>query len=241
MTFVLENTPTLLPEQKIAFDAIIQAVADQSGGLYFLDAPGGIGEAFLISLILAKIRSYVHIALTLVSSGIAATLMEGGTTAHSALKLSLNMQFTENPTCNISKTSGMGKVFRACKIIVWDECTMALKKSLEALDHTLKDLRNNQIPFGGALVLLSGDSRQLLPVIPRSTPADELHACLKYFISLEHSKKMHLATNMRVKLQNHPTAALFSRQLLELGNGAVPTTPETGKITFISNFCNIVN
>lgn len=90
------------------------------------------------------------------------------------------MQFTENLTCNISKTSGMGKVLRACKIIVWDRCTMAHKKSLEALNHTLKDFQNNQVPFGGALVLLSGDFRQTLPVIPRSTPADALHACLKY-------------------------------------------------------------
>jgi len=41
------------------------------------------------------------------SSGIAAMLKEGSKTAHSALKLSLKMQFTENPTCNISKTLGM--------------------------------------------------------------------------------------------------------------------------------------
>jgi len=41
---VQENTPKLLHDQKIAFDTIIQAVANQSGGLYFLDAPGEIGK-----------------------------------------------------------------------------------------------------------------------------------------------------------------------------------------------------
>ena len=46
---------------------------------------------------------------------------------------------------------------------------------------------------------------------------------------------------MRVQLQTDPTADIFSRQLLEVGNGTVPTNPETGKITFPSNFCNIVN
>jgi ATP-dependent DNA helicase PIF1 len=63
----------------------------------------------------------------------------------------------------------MAKVLQQCKLIVWDECTMAHKKSLEALDRTLKDLRNNQNQFGGAMILLSGDFRQTLPVVSRST------------------------------------------------------------------------
>lgn len=53
----------------------------------------GIGEflnTFLISLILATIRSKNDIAFA--SSGIATTLLEGGRTAHSALKWPLNMQ-----------------------------------------------------------------------------------------------------------------------------------------------------
>lgn len=57
-------------------------------------------------------------------------------TGHSALKLPLNMQVNERPTCNISKTSAMAKVLQQCQIIVWDESTMAHKKSLEALDRT---------------------------------------------------------------------------------------------------------
>ena len=53
------------------------------------------------------------------------------------------------------------------------------KKSLEALDQYLKDLRGDSKPFGSTLILLAGDFRQLLPIIPRSTPADEMNACLK--------------------------------------------------------------
>lgn len=37
---------------------------------------------------------------------------------------------------------------------------MAQKMSLEAVDRTLKDLRDNQNIFGGAMILLSGDFRQ---------------------------------------------------------------------------------
>lgn len=57
-----------------------------------MDAPGGTGKTFVISLILANIRAQGKIALELASSGIAATLLDGGRTAHSALKLPLNVQ-----------------------------------------------------------------------------------------------------------------------------------------------------
>ncbi|PNF37833.1 hypothetical protein B7P43_G09110 [Cryptotermes secundus] len=90
------------------------------------------------------------------------------------------MQFIETPTCNISKASGMGKVLQKCKLIVWDECTRGHKKSLEACHRSLQDFCGNIRPFGNTLILLAGDFRQILPVIPRSTPADEINACLKY-------------------------------------------------------------
>ncbi|GBP44359.1 ATP-dependent DNA helicase pif1 [Eumeta japonica] len=106
------------------------------------------------------------IALALASSGIAATLLDGGRTAHSALKLPLNLNTIDTPTCNISRSSAMGKLLMQCKLIVWDECTMAHKKSLEALNFTLKDLRRNNNIFGGLMILLAGDFRQTLPVVP---------------------------------------------------------------------------
>ncbi|GBP42567.1 ATP-dependent DNA helicase pif1 [Eumeta japonica] len=122
------------------------------------------------------LRLLCDIALALASSGIAATLLDGGRTAHSALKLPLNLNTIDTPTCNISRSSAMGKLLMQCKLIVWDECTMAHKKSLEALNFTLKDLRRNNNIFGGLMILLAGDFRQTLPVVPRGTPADELLA-----------------------------------------------------------------
>ncbi|GFV41445.1 ATP-dependent DNA helicase [Trichonephila clavipes] len=189
-TFVRTNLPQSILEQRIAYDRIMRAITEQSGGLFFIDAPGGTGKTFILSLNLATIRSQNNIALAIASSGIAATLLDGGRTTHSALKLPLNLQNTEAPTCNISKNSGMGKVLQTCQIIIWDECTMSHKKALEALDRTLRDFRGNRRIFGGALILLSGDFRQTLPIIPRSTPADELHACLKSSVLWRHLHKL---------------------------------------------------
>ncbi|GFW34953.1 ATP-dependent DNA helicase [Trichonephila clavipes] len=110
---------------------------------------------------------------------IAAILIDGGKTAHSAFKLPLNLHHSESVNCNISKQSDMAHVLREAKLIIWDECTMAHKKGIEALNRTLQDIRGcNQI-MGGLTVLLSGDFRQTLPVVLRGTRADIVKACLK--------------------------------------------------------------
>ena len=222
--FIQTNVSKLVPEQRIAYDRIMHAITSQSGGLYFLDAPGGTGKTFLLSLILATIRLQNKIALAIASSEIAATLLDGGRTAHSALKLPLNMWITETPTCNINK-NGMGKVFQSCQLIIWDECTMAHKKALEALDHTLKDFKGNEKLFGGGLILLSGDFRQTLPVIPRSTAADEINACLKLSVLLGYVQKLILKTNMRVWCHR-------GWRLSQLGG-----SPGRGKISWMMSRC----
>ncbi|GBP68489.1 ATP-dependent DNA helicase PIF1 [Eumeta japonica] len=125
------------------------------------------------------------------------------------------MQITETPICNIAKNSAMAKILQVCKLIVWDECTMAHKRSLEALDRTLKDLRDNHNIFGGAMILLSGDFRQTLPVIPRSTVADELNACLK--------------------------SSNLWQYLLDIGNNKVAMDTSTGFITLPTDFCQITD
>jgi hypothetical protein len=80
----------------------MQNVNNGVGEIVFVDAPGGTGKTFLRKLIQAAIRSHNDTAVALASSGIAATLLPGGRTALSALKVPFNMQCTETPTCNIS-------------------------------------------------------------------------------------------------------------------------------------------
>ncbi|CAB3234431.1 unnamed protein product [Arctia plantaginis] len=118
---------------------------------------------------------------------------------------------------------------------------MAHKKSLEALNFTLKDLRQNNNIFGGLMILLAGDFRQTLPVIPRGTPADELNACLKASPLWNNVKTLSLTTNMRVQLQNDQSAAQFSKQLLAVGNGKVPVDATSGLITLTNDFCRFVD
>ena len=96
---VVRDTPKLNPDQRMAHDTIFEAVEQRRGSLFFLDGFGGTGKTFVINLTLARVRSQGKIALAVASSGIAATLLDGGTTAHSRFKIPI--QINETSTCEI--------------------------------------------------------------------------------------------------------------------------------------------
>ncbi|XP_044582624.1 uncharacterized protein LOC123263704 [Cotesia glomerata] len=53
---VARNVPLMNEEQRTIYDRIMLAVSAGQRGFFFLDAPGGTGKTFVISLILAEIR-----------------------------------------------------------------------------------------------------------------------------------------------------------------------------------------
>ncbi|CAB3258294.1 unnamed protein product [Arctia plantaginis] len=50
---VQTNVPLLNSQQKEVYDTLMKAIDDGNGGLYFLDAPGGTGKTFLMSVVKA--------------------------------------------------------------------------------------------------------------------------------------------------------------------------------------------
>ncbi|XP_026744780.1 ATP-dependent DNA helicase PIF1-like, partial [Trichoplusia ni] len=229
----------LTEEQRSIFDRVCRSVDSALGEMLFVDAPGGTGKTFLTKVILAKVRSQSKIALAVASSGIAATLLSGGKTAHTMFKIPIDLDRTENPVCNISRNSDKAKVLRDCSLIIWDECTMANRKAVEAVDRTLRDIKQNNQPMGGITVLFCGDFRQTLPVIPRGTRADEVRACLKSSHLWHYIIPLHLTLNMRAQIGGNQNAQEFSELLLEIGNGVYPQ--EQGKVVLNENLCSKVS
>ena len=103
------------------------------------------------------------------SSGIAATLLPGGRTAHSRFKIPLKLD--EDSTCSISHNSDIAELIKQTSLIIWDEAPMQNRLAFECLDRSLRDIMKSvspnmyDKPFGGITVLLGGDFRQILPVI----------------------------------------------------------------------------
>ena len=68
-------------------------------------------------------------------------------------------------TCNVKHDSNDGKKFKEVQIIIWDEISMTSKFAFEAVDHLLQDICNVKEICGGKTTLVSGDFRQILPVV----------------------------------------------------------------------------
>ncbi|KAG2868807.1 hypothetical protein PC113_g683 [Phytophthora cactorum] len=211
-------------EQRSVYSAIINAVDNPTPGntLFFIDGPGGTGKSTLLKHILAKLRLSGKIALAVALSGIASLLFMGGRTAHSTFKISLKLNDTS--TCSIYKQSHLKGLIQKASLVIWDEAPMTHRHAFEAVDRSLRNLMDNDDePFGGKVFVLSGDFRQILPVVVRGTPAQTIDACPKSSTLWPKSQQLHLRENMRVmSAQNESTAtelAEFSEFLLQVGEG----------------------
>ncbi len=73
---------------------------------------------------------------------------------------------------------------------------MINKLAFEAVDRTLRDLTNRNEPFGGIVFVMSGDFRQVLPVIPWGSHADIVSASIKNSYLWESVEVFRLLENM---------------------------------------------
>lgn len=219
---VLHDVGRLIPEQRNAYDALCSAVENGRGGLFFLNGFGGTGKTFVINLTLAKLRSERKIAVAVASSGIAATLLDGGTTAHSRFKIPIIID--ERSTCNIAAQSDEAALIRNTDLIFWDEAVMQHRHVFEAVDRTFRDIRQDERPFGGIVVCLCGDFRQTLPIIPKGTRGQIVRACIKKSVLWRHVRVLPLTVNMRLRTagltpQQQEQQRAFGERVLAIGDG----------------------
>ncbi|WMV07183.1 hypothetical protein MTR67_000568 [Solanum verrucosum] len=153
-----------------------------------------------------------YIALATTTSGVAASILPGGRTAHSRFKIPIDLD--DNTSCNISKESSLAGLIRDANLIVWDEVSMAKKRMLEVLDLFLRDLMDTNTLFGGKVVVLGGDSRQTLPVVLYGKKEDFIAESLLYSTIWNELEKIQLSENMWEK-----TDPAFCDYLLRVGNG----------------------
>jgi len=86
-------------------------------------------------------------------------------TTHRTFRLPLNLDNIETAFLKLEVDK---RKLRESDLIIWDEASMIPKKALEIVNKTLQDICRNNAPFGGKLIILGGDFRQILPVIKNS-------------------------------------------------------------------------
>jgi hypothetical protein len=202
-------------EQSNAFSAIVDSVDNADGKLFFLHGPAGTGKTFVYNTLCDTIRAQAKIVLCVASSGIAALLLSGGRTAHSRFKVPLDIH--EDSVCAIPPTSQLAGLLRKTDLIIWDEVPMQSKLVPDAVDRTLRDLLQEDRPFGGITVVFGGDFQQILPVVVRGTREQIVNESLQRSRLWAHIEVLHLRKNMR--LEADPQNAQFAKWLLDVGQG----------------------
>ena len=76
---------------------------------------------------------------------------------------------------------------------------MSDKVLLEGLDRTFQDLMDNKQPFGGKVIVLAGDFRQLPTVLPKASRAQIVEASFKKSYLWPLFKTYRLEENMRIQ------------------------------------------
>lgn len=85
----------------------------------------GTGKTYLGFLFLASIKSQIYIAVDRTIIGIAATLLDSGQTAHSALKLTQSIHITDTPMCAVLEKTGIGECIQLlCGLNMWTAFTI---------------------------------------------------------------------------------------------------------------------
>ncbi|CAN1189507.1 ATP-dependent DNA helicase PIF1 [Linum perenne] len=119
----------------------------------------------------------------------------------------------------VKKGSEVAELLKSATLIVWDEAP-----------------RENYLPFGGKVVLLGGDFRQFLPVVPNGSRADNINASLPRSYLWTFCTLLHLKINMRITNHAINTTPMFDgltfpNWVLAVGNGTLNTQSNSKSTT----------
>ncbi|KAI8536933.1 hypothetical protein RHMOL_Rhmol10G0295100 [Rhododendron molle] len=212
------NVESLNEEQRAAYTGITTSVFENKGRTFFLNGGAGTGKTFLYNTVATKCRSLGHVVVSVASSGIASLLLVGGRTAHSTFSIPLDV--LEDSFCSFSKQSLQAEMFRKTRLIIWDEVPMQHRYCVETVDRTFQDICDNNKPFGGITVVLGGDFRQILPVIPKGVREQIVGASLRRSVLWNGMHILTLSLNMRLNSTDLANSN-FAEFLNEIG-----TNPE---------------
>ena len=114
-------------------------------------------------------------------------------------------------------------------IVFIDEISMMHYYNLECLDRFLRELMGKNEIMGGKLIVLMGDFRQILPIVPNGLRADIVSATVKNSQLWESIRIMNLTENMRVAKiaaidpspERYAKLQGYAKWLLKLGEGKV--------------------
>ena len=132
-----------------------------SGRSALLTGAAGTGKTHLLNTFIAQARDQGKKVSVTATTGLAATHL-GGNTIHSWSGIGVSDHLVNNFFDRLSKTRR--EVITKTDVLVIDEISMLHDFRLDMVDRVLRGVRENDQPFGGVQLVMSGDFFQLPPI-----------------------------------------------------------------------------
>lgn len=132
-----------------------------AGHSVFLTGPAGSGKTYVLNAFIKEARSSGKSVAVTASTGIAATHL-GGNTIHAWSGIGIHDKIHDRMISDMSKAR-RDQISKADVLII-DEVSMLHDFRLDLVEEVCRLVRENNEPFGGLQVVLSGDFFQLPPV-----------------------------------------------------------------------------
>lgn len=132
-----------------------------SGRSALLTGAAGTGKTYLLNTFIVQARKRGKKVSVTATTGLAATHL-GGNTIHSWSGIGVNDHLPNNFFERLSKTRR--DVISKTDVLIIDEISMLHDFRLDMIDKVLRTVRENDQPFGGIQLVMSGDFFQLPPV-----------------------------------------------------------------------------
>jgi hypothetical protein len=208
-------------EQKRAVCDVVQASMRsdqniQTSNVFIIQGGAGTGKTLWINCVSAALKCKYKNVECVASSGLAASLITGGKTAHSAFGIPIPT--LDSSFCRLDPV--LRQHYRNVDVIIWDEMSMIHILTSDCVDRSLQDIRNCSLPFGGVIMIFVGDFKQLPPVVRSGRGEYEtIRRCSWWASSCKHV----FSTNWRAQNNESYQALLHRIGTGEMQEVMVPT------------------
>jgi ATP-dependent DNA helicase PIF1 len=142
--------------------AVLEVV--KKGNNVFVTGPAGCGKSYVIeNIVRYALSNEQRFGVTATSA--AAAILIGGRTIHSFLGIGLARKDASSlADVTFRKAKHIVKRLRSLQLLIIDEISMMSDELFDKIDAYLRIIRQQDHPFGGVQLVLSGDFAQLPPV-----------------------------------------------------------------------------
>ena len=130
----------------------------------FVTGKGGSGKSFFLRHVIKEFSGKCQGLFITAPTGIAAANI-GGSTIHSFAAIGTGKKSARELVANIKDNALALERWKSCQVLLIDEVSMLSRELFEKLEFIARAIKENNKPFGGIQLIISGDFYQLKPVV----------------------------------------------------------------------------